>query len=40
MFSDKLLIDKPEIDENGYLRLDDYELDSKVQDKINALWSN
>lgn len=39
MFTDKLLIDKPEIDANGYLRLDDYELDSKVQDKINALWN-
>lgn len=39
MFTDKLLIDKPETDANGYLRLDDYELDTKVQDKINALWN-
>jgi enoyl-[acyl-carrier protein] reductase / trans-2-enoyl-CoA reductase (NAD+) len=39
MFTDKLLVEKPEVDSNGYLRLDDYELDPKVQDKINAIWN-
>ncbi|WP_455715170.1 enoyl-ACP reductase FabV [Anaerosporobacter sp.] len=38
MFTDKLLLDTPKVDTNGYLRLDDYELDSKVQDKINEIW--
>lgn len=40
MFTDKLLVEKPEVDSNGYLRLDDYELDSKVQDKIKAIWND
>ena len=38
MFTEKLLIEKPDVDKNGYLRLDDYELDSKVQEQINATW--
>lgn len=38
MFTDKLLLTKPEVDSNGFLRLDDYELDSKVQDQINKIW--
>lgn len=38
MFTKKLLIEKPDVDKHGYLRLDDYELDSKVQEQINATW--
>lgn len=38
MFTEKLLIEKPDVDKHGYLRLDDYELDSKVQEQINATW--
>lgn len=38
MFIDKLLIENPKVDTNGFLRLDDYELDTKVQDKINEIW--
>lgn len=39
MFTEKLLIEKPDVDKNGYLRLDDYELDSKVQEQINTIWA-
>ena len=38
MFTDKLLLQEPEVDSSGFLRLDDYELDAKVQDQINAIW--
>ncbi|MCH5251796.1 MAG: trans-2-enoyl-CoA reductase family protein [Lachnospiraceae bacterium] len=36
LFTDKLV--KKEVDEAGYFRLDDWELQDKVQDKINAVW--
>lgn len=39
MFTDKLLLPVPKVDSSGLLRLDDYELDSKVQDQINAIWN-
>lgn len=39
MFADKLLLSEPEVDSCGLLRLDDYELDTKVQDQINAIWN-
>ncbi|WP_310603195.1 enoyl-ACP reductase FabV [Anaerosporobacter sp.] len=38
MFAQKLLIETPEVDGQGLIRLDDYELDSEVQEKIKALW--
>jgi len=36
LFSDKLV--KEEVDEKGQLRLDDWELQDNVQDKITAMW--
>ncbi len=36
LFADKFV--KKEVDEAGYFRLDDWELQDKVQDKITAVW--
>ena len=36
LFADKFV--KKEVDEAGYFRLDDWELQDKVQDKIAAVW--
>lgn len=36
LFADKFL--KKEVDEEGYFRLDDWELQDKVQDKVQAVW--
>ena len=36
LFADKFL--KKEVDAEGYFRLDDWELQDKVQDKIQAVW--
>lgn len=39
LFTKKLLTSHAELDEQGLIRLDDYELSPNVQDKINELWS-
>lgn len=36
LFADKFL--KKEVDAEGYFRLDDWELQDKVQDKVQAVW--
>lgn len=36
LFADKFV--KKEVDAEGYFRLDDWELQDKVRDKIKAVW--
>ncbi len=38
LFKDKLYIEEPQVDENGWLRLDDYELSDDIQAKICQIW--
>ena len=38
LFTKKLLISQPETDSHNLIRLDDYELASNVQQKINEIW--
>lgn len=38
LFREKLLIDKPIVDENGMLRLDDLELSDDVQEMVSSIW--
>lgn len=39
MFKDRLLVDQTITDENGLIRVDDYELSKEVQDKIKENWN-
>lgn len=38
LFGDKRLCDNPKVDENTLIRLDDLELDDKIQKKVAELW--
>ncbi|HEX3077556.1 MAG TPA: enoyl-ACP reductase FabV [Lachnospiraceae bacterium] len=40
MFHEKLYVAKPIVDESGMMRLDDYELEPVVQEKIVTLWDS
>ncbi|HEX3022090.1 MAG TPA: enoyl-ACP reductase FabV, partial [Lachnospiraceae bacterium] len=40
MFHEKLYVEQPIVDESGMLRLDDYELEPDVQEKIVTLWDS
>lgn len=39
LFSDRLYGADPGLDKEGRIRMDDWELDSKVQEQINTLWA-
>ncbi len=40
MLHDRLLAgDKPVTDENGFIRMDDYEMEPVIQDKVAGLWN-
>lgn len=38
MYKDKLFIDKPVVDEAGFLRVDDYEMMPEIQQEIGKIW--
>lgn len=40
MLSKKLYISQPEVDAEGFLRLDDWELTPAVQEKVNTAWES
>ena len=40
MFAKKLYISTPEVDEQGQLRLDDWEMREDVQSKVEELWGH
>ena len=40
MFAQKLYLPTPEVDEQGQLRLDDWEMREDVQSKVEELWSH
>ena len=40
LFKDKLYVDNMELDENGQIRMDDWEMREDVQEEIKKLWDN
>ena len=40
MFAQKLYLPTPEVDEQGQLRLDDWEMRDDVQSKVEELWGH
>ena len=40
LFHEKLFVEKPVTDEQGRIRMDDWELSDEVQDKVMECWKN
>ena len=38
LFHDKLLADKPQVDEDGMIRMDDWEMREDVQQEVKQAW--
>ena len=38
LFRDKLLVDAPIVDEEGRIRMDDYEMEERVQSEVMRRW--